>query len=145
MNRFNRLINSRFYHSGGGRLYGKILFRLVSWYYHCDIPCECKFEKVFFCHRGFGTVISTGALIGKGTIIHHAVTIGASAIGEYPVIGEKCIIGAKAVIIGAIKIGNNVKVGAGAVVVNDVPDNCTVVGVPARIVRSNKKLEDENK
>lgn len=51
-----------------------------------------------------------------------------------PVIGKNCLIGAGAVIIGGIRIGNDVKIGAGAVVNTDIPDHCTVVSQPARII-----------
>jgi serine O-acetyltransferase len=50
-------------------------------------------------------------------------------------IGDNCTLGAKSTILGGVRIGNNVKVGANAVVTKDVPDNCTVAGVPARIIK----------
>ena len=84
-------------------------------------------------HKGFGVVINPKAKIGEGTIIQHGVTIGEIGDG-YPTIGKNCFIGAKAIIIGGISIGDEVKVGAGAVVIHDVPDGATVVGVPAKIV-----------
>lgn len=74
-------------------------------------------------HIGHNVKISQGCLIGSG------VLIGGSAI-----IGKDCNIGANATIRNKVKLGKNVTVGMGAVVMNDVPDNCTVVGVPAKIV-----------
>lgn len=71
--------------------------------------------------------------MGKNIEIQHSVTIGENSRGV-PKIGNDVFIGARTVIIGDIKIGNNVKIGASSVVVNDVPDNCTVVGVPAKVV-----------
>lgn len=53
-----------------------------------------------------------------------------------PKVGKNCIIGTGACLLGNIKIGDNVKIGANSVVLNDVPDNCTVVGIPARIIKS---------
>ena len=107
----------------------------MRFYYHCDIPCKREIiEGVYFNHRGFGIVINPNSKIGEGTDIQHSVTIGETAKG-CPTIGKYCHIGARAVVIGNVKIGDNVTIGAGAVVVHDVPDNCTVVGVPAKIIK----------
>lgn len=66
------------------------------------------------------------------------MTIGQARLNDphAPVIGDNVYIGAGAKILGSIKIGNNVNIGANSVVVNDIPDNCTVVGAPARIVKT---------
>lgn len=73
---------------------------------------------------------------GGGTCVQHCVTIGdLNAGGPVPVIGRNCFIGARAIILGNVHIGNNVKIGAGAVVLEDIPDNCTAVGIPARIIK----------
>lgn len=133
MNRFNKLIHSKLY-LGGGRLWKVIIYRLVCFYYHCDIPCKREIiDGVYFNHRGFGIVINPNSKIGEGTGIQHSVTIGATAKG-CPTIGRNCHIGARAVIIGNVRIGDNVTIGAGTVVVKDIPDNCTVVGAPSRII-----------
>lgn len=70
-----------------------------------------------------------------GGVIQHCATIGELDTHEAPVIEEGVYIGARAIILGNITIGRNSKIGAGAVVLMDVPPNCTAVGVPARIVR----------
>jgi serine O-acetyltransferase len=82
-----------------------------------------------------GIIISHFAKIGKNCIINQQVTI-AEEDHKAATIGDNCMIGVGAKIIGDIKIGNNVKIGANCVVVKDVPDNCTVVGIPARIVKT---------
>lgn len=56
--------------------------------------------------------------------------------GGFPTFGDDVLIGANAVVIGDIKIGNNVKIGAGAVITKNVPDNCTVIGNPMRIIET---------
>jgi len=105
--------------------------------YHTDIPYSLNLDGVYLCHNGFGIVINPESIIGKGTVIQHCVTIGEmDGTHKCPVIGEGCFIGARAIILGNITVGNNVKIGAGAVVIRDVPDNCTVVGIPARIVET---------
>lgn len=146
MNRFNRLIKKPYviYRKSlrGGVIISKLrmmrcafLVRLIRWYYHCDIPYTIDVSGCYFCHKGFGTVIHPRAIIGKKVVIQHAVTIG-EIKDAVPIIGDNVYIGAKATIIGGVRIGNNAKIGAGAVVLKDVPDGCSAVGVPARIIEN---------
>lgn len=86
-------------------------------------------------HGMHGIYISTFAEIGHGCRIYQNVTIG-EVNRKAPVVGDNVLIGAGAVLIGDIKIGNNVKIGAGAVVNKNIPDNCTVVSQPIRIIES---------
>ena len=79
-----------------------------------------------------GIIVSYGAIIGLNCTINQQVTIGQNNEG-HPIIGNNVFIGAGARIIGKVRIGNNVKIGANAVVVHDIPDNCTAVGVPAKV------------
>ncbi|WP_051577978.1 serine O-acetyltransferase [Sporolactobacillus terrae] len=81
-------------------------------------------------------VVHNKAKIGHHCTIRHGVTIGRTSQG-IPSLGNFVSIGAGAKIIGPIKIGNNVTVGANAVVNRDVPDNCVVAGIPARIIKLN--------
>ena len=103
--------------------------------YNCDIPVQTEIvPDTYFCHNAFGVVINPVQKSGGGTTIQHCVTIGEINSNDAPIIGSNVFIGAHAMILGNIKIGDNVKIGAGAVVMKDVPDNCTAVGVPARII-----------
>ena len=112
----------------------QVLIRLIRWYYHCDIPYSIDVSGCYFCHKGFGVVINPRAIIGRQVVIQHCVTIG--EIGDAtPIIGNHVYIGAKSTIIGGVKIGDYAKIGAGALVLKDVPAGCTAVGVPARIIR----------
>ncbi len=114
------------------RVFVKWILKIV---YQCEIPLSCAIDdSVYFYHSGFGIVINPNAVIRKGVKIQHGVTIGTRKGRKAPYIGRNVFIGAKASIIGDIRIGDNAKIGAGAVVVCDVPANCTVVGVPARII-----------
>lgn len=81
-----------------------------------------------------GIVIGPGAIIGNGCKIYQQVTIGQQE-EKYPVIGNNVTIYTGAKIIGGIHIGDNVTIGANAVVVKDVPNHCTAVGVPARYIQ----------
>ena len=84
-------------------------------------------------HGLHGIYISRYADIGANCWIYQNVTIG-EVNRKAPEIGDNCLIGAGAVIVGDIKIGSNVRIGAGAVVFTDVPDHCTVVAQPPRII-----------
>ncbi len=90
-------------------------------------------------YHGDGIVIASGAVIGRGMTLEHQVTIG-NRIGHEgelgcPTIGDDVFIGVGAKVLGAIRIGNNVRIGANSVVIHDVPDNATVVGIPGKVVR----------
>lgn len=112
-----------------------LLFKIARIRYAMDISYAVNLDGVYLCHSGLGIVINANAIIGKGTIIQHRVTIGEKGDShKCPVIGENCYIGAGAIIWGDIHIGNNVKIGAGSVVITDIPDNSTAVGVPAKII-----------
>ncbi len=84
-------------------------------------------------HGLHGVFISRYAKIGRDCWIYQNVTIG-EVDRAAPEIGDRCLIGAGAVIVGGIKIGNNVKIGAGAAVSADIPDGCTVVAQPPRVM-----------
>jgi len=79
--------------------------------------------------------------IGKGTCIFQNVTLGDKKLGasEFPTIGKNVIIYAGAVIVGNITIGDNCSIASNAVVINNLPDNCIVGGIPARILKRNLK------
>ena len=87
--------------------------------------------------HGSGTVIGGGCTIGKNLTIYQNATIGFNR--GFPTLGDNVVVGAGAIVIGKIHIGNNVRIGAGAVVVTDVPDYSTVVGTKARIIVRNSE------
>lgn len=133
-----------------------IYYRLMQWAGRWRlVPLEMLFNKLnaIFCNCiigrgaqfGAGLVLihSTGVVIngsvraGCNVHIEHQVTIGAEG-RESPVLGEKVFIGAGAKIIGGVNIGDGARIGANAVVVHDVPPFCTVVGIPAKVVRCDR-------
>lgn len=91
-------------------------------------------------HGLHGIYISRYASIGRDCRIYQNVTIGEVG-GKAPRIGDGCLIGAGAVLVGDIRVGSRVKIGAGAVVSTDVPDGCTVVSQPARILPGKPETE----
>lgn len=95
-------------------------------------------DGTIFYHRGIGCVVHPKAVIGKNCKIFQSVTIGskwskANCLGEAPRIGDNVMIGAGAVILGTISIGDNSIIGANAVVTHSVPANSLALGVPATI------------
>lgn len=84
--------------------------------------------------HSFGTVINSSVRAGRNLVLEHGVTIGAEK-GRSPVLGDNVFIGAGAKVLGGVRVGSDVKIGANAVVVTDLPDGATAVGVPARVVR----------
>lgn len=97
--------------------------------------------KGLFIDHGTGVVIGETAIIGDNVIMFHGVTLGGNGKENgkrHPTIGNNVFIGSGAKILGNIKIGNNVKIGANAVVLENIKDNTTVVGVPGKIVKTNK-------
>ena len=105
-----------------------------------DVPRE-KFGGGLYIQHGHGTVISARS-VGENCMINQLVTIGYKGDG-CPTIGNNVRIGSGAIIIGNIKVGNNVNIGAGAIVIHDVPDNCTVCSPEATIVKRHNPLSEK--
>jgi serine O-acetyltransferase len=101
-----------------------------------ELPCETTLGRRFRIDHFGGIVISGDAVFGDDCVIRNGVTVGLKHTGQRgaPTLGNRVDIGAGAKILGAIQIGDDVLIGANAVVLTDVPSNCIAVGVPARIV-----------
>lgn len=99
----------------------------------------------FFIDHGSGVVIGETSEIGNNVTMYQGVVLGGVStdpVKRHPTVGNNVVIGTGAKLLGAIKIGDNVKIGANSVVVNDVPDNSVVVGVPGRIIsREGEKVQ----
>ena len=112
------------------------------------ICCNCIIGRGAEFGPGFVLVHSTGVVIngrvrgGEHVYLEHQVTIGAER-NESPRLGSHVFVGAGAKIIGPVSVGSDVRVGANAVVVDDIPDGATAVGIPARVVRS-RRIEPDN-
>ncbi|HHU84128.1 MAG TPA: serine O-acetyltransferase [Clostridiales bacterium] len=102
--------------------------------------------KRFFIDHGHGVVIGETAEIGDDVTLYQGVTLGGTGKDEgkrHPTVGNNCLIGSGAKILGPIKIGDNSRIAAGAVVLNDIPSDSTAVGIPARVVKiAGQKISD---
>jgi len=95
----------------------------------------------FFIDHGMGVVIGETAEIGDDVLMYQGVVLGGTSLQKHkrhPTIGNRVVIGSAAIILGPIKIGDGARVGSNSVVIHPVPPECTVVGVPGRIVEERK-------
>ena len=105
-----------------------------------EIHPGAKIGRRLVIDHGHGIVIGETAEIGNDVLIYQGVTLGGTGkdVGKrHPTIGNNVMICSGAKVLGPFKVGDNSRVAAGAVVLEEVPPNCTVVGVPARVVRQN--------
>ena len=119
------------------RIFGLVLlypfYLFINIIFGVSIPRNCNIGRGLIIYHYSGIVINGNVVIGENCVIRQGVTIGNKNFeNDVPTLGDNVDIGAGAVIIGRIKIGNNVKIGANAVVLKDVPDNHIAVGNPAR-------------
>jgi len=116
------------------------LYKLYETFHCAAIPLTTEISgDIIFPHSIFGCFFSKSAKIGANCTILHHVTIGSNNMlkhkaKEGPKIGDNCFIGVGAKIIGNITVGNNVRIGAGCIVVTDIPDNATVVMEKPKII-----------
>lgn len=126
----------------------RLIARLIS---HCsrfltgiEIHPGATIGENFFIDHGMGVVIGETTEIGENVTLFQGVTLGGTGKEKgkrHPTIGNNVVIAADATVLGAVTIGDNTRVGAGAVVINSVPPDSTVVGVPGRVVkREGKKI-----
>jgi serine O-acetyltransferase len=111
---------------------GHILWSLLS---ASDISREADIHFSVRLPHPTGVVIHGGAVVGPGCMIMQQVTLGQLAEGGAPFLDHNVYVGAGARILGAVKIGKGARIGANAVVLTDLPEGATAVGIPARIVR----------
>ena len=126
----------------------RLISQISKFFTGIEIHPGAKIGKKIFIDHGMGVVIGETTEIGDNVTIYQGVTLGGTGKERgkrHPTIGNNVVISAGAKVLGSITIGNNVVIGAGAVVIKPVPDDCTVVGIPGRIVKikGEKVLSDE--
>lgn len=111
-----------------------------------EIHPGAKIGEGLFIDHGTGVVIGETAEIGDNVTLYQGVTLGGTGKEKgkrHPTVGSNVVVSSGAKVLGSLNIGDNVKIGAGSVVLRDVPDNCTVVGVPGKVVkRDGRRVRD---
>ena len=121
----------------GLRLIARIISNILRTLTGIEIHPAARIKEGFFIDHGMGVVIGETSEIGKNVTIYQGVTLGgvsANAGKRHPTIGDNVIVGAGSKILGPLNIGSNTKIGANSVVIDDIPENSTVVGVPGKVV-----------
>ena len=140
---------AHFFYVAGFDLIARIISQTTRFFTGIEIHPGAKIGKNLFIDHGMGVVIGETSDIGNNVTIYHAVTRGGISPSinsneqrnekRHPTIGDDVVIGSGAQIIGPVKIGNTSRIAANAVVVNDVPENSTMVGIPAKAVKVGNK------
>ena len=136
---------SHFLWNHGFKLLARMHSQFWRFWTQIEIHPGATIASGVFIDHGAGLVIGETAIVEKGAMLYHGVTLGGTGkdIGKrHPTVREGALVSAHAQVIGPIEIGAKAKVGAGAVVVSDVPSDVTVVGVPAKIVRVHGKKDE---
>ena len=136
---------SHFLWNHGFKLLARMHSQFWRFWTQIEIHPGATIASGVFIDHGAGLVIGETANVEKGVMLYHGVTLGGTGkdVGKrHPTVREGALVSAHAQVIGPIEIGAKAKVGAGAVVVSDVPSDVTVVGIPAKIVRVHGKKDE---
>ena len=127
---------------------GRFVSHLGRFFTGIEIHPGAKIGKGFFIDHGMGVVIGETAEIGDNVTLYHGVTLGGTTWAKekrHPTLRDNVVIGSGAKILGPFEVGANAKVGSNSVVVKEVPENATVVGIPGKIVVAADKKEKAEK
>ena len=137
------------FYLAGFDLIARIISQTIRFFTGIEIHPGEKIGKNLFIDHGMGVVIGETSEIGNNVTIYHAVTLGGSSPSidserqrhekRHPTIGNDVVIGSGAQIIGPVNVGNGARIAANAVVVKDVAENATMVGIPAKAVKLENK------
>lgn len=139
---------SHFFYHHHCKLLARLISQWMRFFTGIEIHPGAKIGRGVFIDHGMGVVIGETAEIGDNVTIYQGATLGGTGkdVGKrHPTIGDNVVISAGAKVLGPFRVGEGSKVGAGAVVLEEVPPGCTVVGVPGHVVRKNNKKTDEAK
>jgi serine O-acetyltransferase len=124
----------------------RFLAHLARWFTGIEIHPGAIIGRRFFIDHGLGVVIGETAEIGDDVTLYQGVTLGgtSSSSGKrHPTLGNSVVVGAGAKILGPFRIGDNARVGSNAVVLKEVPDNATVIGIPGRLVQRKTDRQEQ--
>ena len=146
---------SRFFHLAGFELLARIISQVTRFFTGVEIHPGAKIGKNLFIDHGMGVVIGETSEIGDNVTMYHAVTLGGilpsadsssqRQIKRHPTIKDQVVIGSGAQILGPITVGRCSKIASNAVVVNDVPEFSTMVGIPAKVIKINEACPEDQK
>ncbi len=137
----NHRIANKLYYKGWKKL-SRVINGISSFLTKTDIHPACTIGRRVFIDHAIGVVIGATAIVEDDVLIYQGVTLGGVSLDKgkrHPTVKSNTVIGSGAKVLGNITIGRNSKVGANSVVVCDVPDNSTAVGVPAKIIKRDNK------
>ncbi len=143
MHRFNHWLWSR-----GLRWFARFLSLFARWFTGIEIHPGARIGQRFFIDHGLGVVIGETAEIGDDVTLYQGVTLGGTSWEKgkrHPTLGNDVVVGAGAKILGPITVGNGARIGSNAVVVKDVPEGATMIGIPARVARRREAPSDEDR
>lgn len=146
---FHAMVLHRLSHrlwNSGLRWFARWLAHFGRWFTGIEIHPGATIGRRFFIDHGMGVVIGETSVIGDDCTLYHGVTLGGTSWNKgkrHPTLGRGVVIGAGAKVLGPIELGDGARVGSNAVVVKDVPNGATAVGIPARILDEESKLMRE--
>ncbi len=124
----------------------RIISNISRFFTGIEIHPNARIGRRFFIDHGMGVVIGATTIIGDDVLLYQGVTLGGTGNEHgkrHPTLHDNIVVGSGAKILGNIEIGSNSRIGAGSVVVDSVPENSTVVGVPGRIVRQKMMVQGQ--
>lgn len=127
---------SHFFWTHGAKTFGRFISHIARLLTGIEIHPGAKIGRRFFIDHGMGVVIGETSEIGNDVLLYQGVVLGGTSLAKkkrHPTVRDNVVIGAGAIVLGAIEIGEGAKIGAGSVVIKDVPPGATVVGVPGRV------------
>ncbi len=130
---------SHFFYRHNWFVVARLISQIARWLTGIEIHPGAKIGKRLFIDHGMGVVIGETAEIGDDVLLYQGITLGGTGNERgkrHPTVGNRVVIGTGASVLGNISLGDDVKVGAGSVVVHSVPEGATVVGIPGRVVQA---------
>lgn len=118
------------------RWLARFLSTVARWLTGIEIHPAVRIGRRFFIDHGMGVVIGETAEIGDDVTLYHGVTLGGTSLDKgkrHPTLGNDVVVGAGAKVLGPVTVGDGARVGSNAVVLKDVPEGATMVGIPARV------------
>ena len=128
----------------GFKTYGRLWSQYARRRTGIEIHPGARLGRRLFIDHGMGVVIGETAVVGNDVLLFHGVTLGGTTMSQgkrHPTVGDRVVIGAGAKVLGAVHIGSDARIGANAVVVKDVPDGATAIGIPA-VIRDHPKPKE---